>query len=412
MNLKFLIQFFNTHSIKKIIIDICLNIIATSLPLIILQFIIQPYVAKKIGSDLYGSMLTMIGFLHIGMGVFGTSLNNTRLIDDNKYKKEKGDFNSFLAILVFIDVMTVWFVIDLYNFPKDPIALILFILSSMSSVISTYLVVEYRLSLSYKRILVSKVILTIGFSLGTYIFTITHIWQWIFFLGYGLELMYVLLTTHIWLEPFKFTQNVWKTLRRIVLLALSALIRTLLNYFDRLFIFPLFGGTALSVYYAATIVGKTMGLLVGPLSNVLISYSVHIKRVSIHQYILYSISIIILGIIGYYGCLIVSTPLIKFLYPEFLQRSIRYVPITIAIAMIELYYSLLWPFVLRFGKTSYPTYISIIRAVVYILLAICLVQKFDVMAICYAGLFSSLIQAFVVFSLGFKIILKSGNEDL
>ncbi|MFA6707928.1 MAG: hypothetical protein WCR91_08515, partial [Sphaerochaetaceae bacterium] len=67
---------------KKIIKDVLLNIVATALPIIILQLIIQPIVAKRVGSESYGLMLTLIGVIQIGVGIFGNSLNNIRLLSD------------------------------------------------------------------------------------------------------------------------------------------------------------------------------------------------------------------------------------------------------------------------------------------------------------------------------------------
>ena len=47
---------------------------------------------------------------------------------------------------------------------------------------------------------------------------------------------------------------------------------SIVKYADRLILYPLLGGVAVSIYYSATIISKLISLAVTPLSTVILSY--------------------------------------------------------------------------------------------------------------------------------------------
>ncbi len=403
-----------SKKVRQVAGDLVYNIIASAVPLFFLQFLIQPYVARVIGTEQYGGMLTVVGLLNIGIGMFGSPLNNARLIDNHYYINQKGDYNIFLSFLSAINASLLFLVIRLYQLEIDNYEYILLIFISLASVMTNYLAVEYRIKLDYKRIMLSKIVQTLGYCLGCLLFIITRDWEWIFFVGYGLCLVYIIFTTSLWKEPFRSTEHIKKTSIRISVLVLSASLGSFLMYFDRLLIFPLFGGTELTIYYAASIVGKTVALITSPLSSVLLSYIVHLKRITRKQFSFYIIILFAFAILGYIFCILISEPLIYLLYPESKDMAMQYVPYSIAASMFGVVYSFIWPFVLRFGKNSYPLLITVIKAILYLLFIIILVKPFRVMGVNYANLFATAIQAFIVIMLGFKVCTKSSqkNEDL
>lgn len=389
--------------VKRVSGDMILNIIASSIPLFLLQFLIQPYVAKIIGSESYGSMLTIIGFLNIGMGVFGNSINNARLIDTRLYETQKGDFNLFLVLFNLVNGLLLVLIIKAYKFPLDNTGFALILISSFFTISSSYLSVEYRIQLHYKKIMFSRLIQAFGFALGSFLFFLTKKWEWIFFLGYGFEFLYVVSSTRLLKEPYRFTNNIKRVFSRITILVASSLLGSLLAYYDRLLIFPLFGGTELAIYYAATIVGKTLSLVTSPLSSVLLSYSTRLLSISRKHFLLFSLALLLTCIMGYFVCIQLSEPLIRLLYPEYLEAARKYISITVAASMFEVYYSFVWPIIFRFGKNHYPLLISGIKAVFYLFFSILLVNKYGVFGVCFSSLSGSMIQAFVVLFLGFHL---------
>src|SRR5699024_12425086 len=90
---------------KKIIFDSILNIIATALPLLLLQLIVLPILGGKLGEIDYGAVLTLISLTIIFSQPFGKVVNNIRLLKDDNYNKndEFGDFNKLLISVVIIN---------------------------------------------------------------------------------------------------------------------------------------------------------------------------------------------------------------------------------------------------------------------------------------------------------------------
>ena len=85
---------------KRIVYDSILNIVATTIPIAIIQLIIYPFIARELGDAQYGLMITLISLVNLTSNSFGNVLNNIRLLNNDEYQKEKleGDFNILLVI--------------------------------------------------------------------------------------------------------------------------------------------------------------------------------------------------------------------------------------------------------------------------------------------------------------------------
>ncbi|MFR3912697.1 MAG: hypothetical protein ACLTYB_16425, partial [Clostridium paraputrificum] len=73
-------------NIKLIAGDMLLNIVATILPILILQFIILPLLAGSYGQEEYGLILTLISLITLSVQSFSIALSNSRLLMNNEYK--------------------------------------------------------------------------------------------------------------------------------------------------------------------------------------------------------------------------------------------------------------------------------------------------------------------------------------
>ena len=394
--------------IKKIIIDFVLNIAASTIPLILLQYFILPYIAKKIGTNNYGTIILILGIINIIVSAFGNSLNNGRLVDNKIYEKIKGDYSIILIIFSISTIISSVLALKIYNIKIFNLSSSVIIIAILLSVVNSYISVEFRIKLSYKKILLSKLFLTIGYIIGFLIFTNTLEWQYIIVSGYAFEFIYCLCSTSIWKEPLKITSNFKKTIKRVLYLLVSSFIGSTLIYFDRLLIYPIFGGSELSFYYAASIVGKTVSLISSPVTSVVLSYISRTVKITKKQYIIYSSIIVSLSVVGFIFCICISRPIILILYPDLLSGSLKYIPYVVFGSMLSLIYSFLWPIVLKFGNESYPVIIIIIKTIIYIGTVMILIKLIGIFGIIYANLLASLIQLILIFILGFKIT-KNNN---
>lgn len=354
---------------KKIIKDVLLNIVATALPIIILQLIIQPIVAKRVGSESYGLMLTLIGVFQIGVGIFGNSLNNIRLLSNRQYNEAHlvGDFNILLASGISANTLLLVFATWYYQGRFNVIAILWILAIGTIELINYYLTVAYRLKLNYRKMLFYNSFVGIGYLIGFLLFFITGIWQLIFLIGNAIGLLFNIYNTRLLAEPFRRTQLFHHTRNRYLSLMVSVVLSSLVLYFDRILLYPLWGGTQVSIYFTASIIGKILSKGVEPMTNVFLSHVVKIDTIDTKRYVKMFVLFFVLCILGYIICLVISTPLIRLLYPDWADQSLRYVPYTVGTAVFSIMISMINPILLRFTHMYWQIILKAVHAILYII---------------------------------------------
>ena len=82
---------------------------------------------------------------------------------------------------------------------------------------------------------------------------------------------FVLFKTRLLKEPFVKTGLFSKVNGDVNRLVIATIISNMMNYADKLVLYPIIGGYAVSVYYTATILGKIIGMLTGPINSVILA---------------------------------------------------------------------------------------------------------------------------------------------
>ena len=234
--------------------------------------------------------------------------------------------------------------------------------------INDYLLVEFRLFLTYSKILINNLFLTLGLLIGAYLFNFFSHWYIIFICGYSVAFMHAVLSTSLLREPFGKTEK-FKHLSNVIIKLVAANILGMLAVnMDRLLLFPLAGGAIVSIYFSASIIGKIVTLISSPISNVFLSYFVRIKQLTMKN--LYGLLILsgILGIMAYGVILLISPLLLRLLYPQWWAESLKYIYITSGISSIELIVALTTPLLLRFNGVNMQMKI---QTIYFLLYAVC-----------------------------------------
>src|SRR5699024_1008257 len=178
---------------KKIIFDSVLNIIATALPLLLLQLFVLPILGRKLGEVDYGAVLTLVSLTIIFSQPFGKVVNNIRLLKDSNYNNyEKfGDFNLLLIFGIIVNSLVITLSVLYYDGTSSILSISLIIIVSTLNLIRQYIIVGFRLELNYKGILVNNIILGLGYLIGLLIFFWLPYWQLIYISGYALSIIYI-----------------------------------------------------------------------------------------------------------------------------------------------------------------------------------------------------------------------------
>lgn len=359
---------------KKVIFDMLLNIVAAALPVAMLQLIIYPKVAKNLGGDEYGLMLTIYSIWIMISNSLGNVLNNIKLLRYPQYQEigEDGDISLLLYHWLVAGSAIVFVVICLYYGNFTFLHGLLGCIVGALMFLKAYLEVGFRIKLNYQYILINNALMSVGFLGGYLLFRITGIWEFIFLVGYLLSCTFCEIKTKLLRERPKKTSIFSEVCKDSYSLVIAAVINNLINYADKLVLYPLMGGTAVSIYYTATILGKITGMLTGPINSVILSYITRWDKSRANVFskvLLIGTAVIIAG----YGCtMLISRPVINLLFPQWIDEVMEIMPLTTITIMLTLLSSFLQPFVMKYCKMQWQIGISAIGSGCYFICALIL----------------------------------------
>lgn len=391
-------------NIRKILSDVFYSLFSSAFPLILLQLFILPAVASSVSAEYNGLILTIISLITIFSSAFGNSLNNARLLTEKEIgKDEKGDYNLLILFFSILNVIFLLIAIRVLNLDVEYTFLI--VLSSVVYMLIQYYIVYYRIDINYQKVLISNIFLCIGYIIGFFIFKKTEIWILIYFLGYVFSLLYILYQNPLFKEPIKITKNFKKVVSVSSTLLLVTFVASLLNYIDRLILFPLLGGEMVSIYYSASLIGKLGGMVVSPINSVVLSYIVKIKEIKLKQFLSVLAILFVLIIVGYFLSVLVAKPILYILYAQWASESMKYIPITTLTAMITIATTVLNPFILNWCHTKWQLVINITYLIAYLVLSFSLINLYGLYGFCIGFLFATIIK----FVLMIFVFIKFGN---
>lgn len=399
---------------KKIIFDVILNMAATFIPMFALQFIILPQVALKISADSYGQLLAIMAFIYMSASSFGSVLNNSKLIHYKRYEELKiqGDFKIILVIFQVLNAIIMIFGLLYYGKSLNALSHISLVLISSILLFNAYASVEFRINLNFKYILMNSIMLFFGYLMGFVMFLFTGYWSLIYLCGFGFNIPYIIKKTNILHEKFSKTPLFRITLKEIMLLLVSGMLVSLGAYADKLIIFPLLGGTAVSIYYTATILGKTIALAIVPITSVLLSYLAHMKKFSSNNFKLLLLISSIVGLIGYWSVILVSKQLLSLVYPQYVEDAIQYIPITTLSIILTIIGSVINPVLLKFSSAKWQIFINGLYMLIYIPLSMYLLSLYGLMGLCVGILIVNIIKLLIMIVVYFYINKSTKANNL
>ena len=253
--------------------DFFYNILASVILTGVMQVVVYPFLALKFNNQEYGTLLTIMGIANTVIVAFGNTLNNVRLIVNNDYEREhlEGDFNGLLFFASLIAVVFSCMISSLY-FRQSIITVIGLAVFVVLGTVRSYYCVEFRLILDFKKILIQNIVGAVGYAVGVAALMGFHIWVIPFILAELLQLIYVLKNSSLQKERITTTPVFRMTLIKYIILIFTGLSTTLITYLDRLIIYPLLGGNAVTVYTVASFFGKSLGIVMTPIAGVLLGY--------------------------------------------------------------------------------------------------------------------------------------------
>ena len=396
--------------------DFLLSLFSSAISTFISQIIVYPILAQKLSNDEYGVILTTVAVANTLISALGNSLNNTRLIVQAEYENEKveGDFMPLCLILSII-ASTIYFVYLTWLNRYTLSTVVLMVLFVLLGVLRTYGAVSFRLTINYLANLWLSICVALGNAIGVAALVVSNsknAWVLVFLFGEIIGVIY-LLSTPIYKEKKKFTKLFRRTLGKEAILLITTLSANLLVYLDRLLLYPILGSEAVAVYAVASFFGKSLGIVVTPLSGVLLSY--YSKRqytMTLSKYRLtsgatFSLSILFIGV-----CRLISRPITGVFYPTLIDEAEPILNLANIASVIAVAVNLISPAVLRYAKTYWQIIIQVLYFAIYFGLGVWASREYGLVGFAYASIVAVLIKFFVLYFVGEFSIRKYQKETM
>lgn len=387
---------------RDLLMNFTLNIISSIVPILFLQIIAYPYMAKILSREMYGVALILISIATMIMQVSGTGINNARILNDAEYKKKNliGDYNFVLIGIVLINLVVIIITIKLVEQSIPFLTIFWLILFIQLGMLKNYLTAEYNINIDFKKVLYSNIYLVIGYGVGILVFYFTKEWSYIFFIGTLSAVIYQFRTTSLLKEGIGTTILFRKTLTSIMTISFSSLMISLVTYADRLLLYPLLGASQVATYFTAATFGKIMAMGLGPISSVLLSYySKETKMDNIRFWKMNSINFLLSGLF-YIVSLIFAEPITAILYPTIIDDAKQYISIATLASIITASTSLVQPIILKFCHLKWQIYIQIFHIITYITVSLVMVHMYGMIGFGYASVFIAFLKLLLICAVG------------
>ena len=157
-------------------------------------------------------------------------------------------------------------------------------------------------------------------------------------------------------------------------------------------IFPILGGATVSVYYAATLFGKVVSMVITPVSSVILSYLSKSRKKNDDTFKLAFISSSVVCVIGYFICVAICRPVLTLIYPKYVDAAMKYILVTTGTVVLTALVSIVNPFVLKYFDMKWQVAINGCYVVVYVALSLGLLKINGLMGFCIGSLIATAIK--------------------
>lgn len=347
-----------------------------------LQFLLYPSWDRALGSEAYGTVLYLISLMNIVAASLGHGCNNARMVEQKRGGSSNRAFFAVLTVATGILLVLANSVRGMLG--MDWLTGLLFSVLAVATLWRSYADVDFRLRLDYKGYFFYYVAISVGYGLGLLLFSLQPNWIWSLLPGEILAVLFVFFRGDV-LRPrgWPRKQEFWGTAHSAMILFGSTFFANLIFNCDRVLLKWLLGGTAVTTYYLASLIGKTMALITTPLNSVLIGYLMRYKG-SLTKKMLSGVVLasVAASALVTAGCLLASALLLPILYPTEYEAVKPYLWLGNLAQIVYFVGNVINVMLLRFGKKQDQLYVNILYGVLFVLLCVPLTYFFGLWGFC------------------------------
>lgn len=398
--------------IKALLSDTVWSISGLVLMNVVAQFIVYPAWNKQLGSEAYGDVLYLLSLMNIIAISMGSGCNYARVTE-----KRKGHVSNSPVLLVLglttLAMPLIVLAISWFSDIKMSLAeWVLFGALMIATMWRFYADVEYRLSLNYKGYFFYYLLISTGYCIGIWLSKVTGCWPLALLPGEVLGLLLVKIkgTNLNWDGRAERSEN-RAVISVILTLFATGVVSNMIFNGDRLLLKTFAGGEEVTLYYLASLLGKTMSLITTPLNSVIIGYLVRIdnkldvKLMSILTALSVGVAILATAV-----CTIGSHIIIPFLYPNEFIVARDYFVIGNMTQVLYFIANVMTVILLRYCSSRYQFYVNAIYAVAFIAVCIPMTLGGSLNSFCVGLLITSLCRFLTAIGLGYKDAIVNRNN--
>lgn len=389
---------------KKFFTDVVWSVMALGVMHGVLQIVVNPYLTGSMGAERFGDVLYVLAILGIFAPSVGMAANNTRLIQRNEFHVENGDY--MLAMLPQLAVSTVVYMILIGPYLSGAGDYVMAFAVLCLTMLRNYGAAEYRMTLNYKGYFVYYLTISLGYLLGILLYPMTKNWMLCFLLGELFCFVLLLVRGHIY-RPLRVSKNTGKVFKATLFLMGAYLLSNTVLYLDRLMLQNLMDGETVTIYYVASLLGKTAALLIGPLNGVILGHltkgGAQMTEKQFHKgcALLVGAGVVLLG-----GIFVASPVFTKLFYPELYSDVMQIVWLANLSQVLCFVASPMLTIMLTFSETKWQLLIQGAYAVVFVLFGLIGVNLAGLHGFLMAGLISNGMRLLFVFCIGTMRVRK------
>lgn len=330
----------------------------------IIQFVLYPFLNKQLGDESFGIVLTMLSMISVISSSLGLSVNYARMVIVKENETKNGDYNFVLLIFNIIGIAAITIFLIIYR-QLSIVNVVMLNLLMIITMVRYYGDVEYRKNLNYFSFMIYYILIGVGYGLGCLLYMVIPNWQLAMLIGEIAALVFVFLKGNIFKNFFKRSNNWKKILSLSISLCIGELIANLLLNSDRLLLYIFEDGTSVTTYYVASLIGKIIAMVTGPLNGVIIGYLSRYDNLDKKFKLIYISIVLVMGLLAIIGCLFISPIFIKILYPNTYDAAMEIIVYAVVGQVVFFCSNVCTTLIIKFYHSNYQLIISIVSLVFY-----------------------------------------------
>ena len=320
-----------------------------------------PLLARVFGEVGYGDIQYLMAYVNMITVSVGCAANLARMTAPAKERMENnGDYNLFLLGIALLGVPFTLLIRAFGGVAMDTPTTLCYYLLFVAMAFRYYADVSYKITLRYRRYFLYYLFISVGYGVGALLVWKTHIWPLALLPGEMMGVLFAYLADGtLRRKGLKPSTGFGTVARCILIFFLSEGISNVIFNVDRLILKFLIGSTAVTVYYLATLVGKTVSLVTTPLNSVLIGYLARYEGRFTTKIMKWVFFISLGSFVLFTGaCMLGGYIVLLLLYPDELEAVRPYLFIGSLAQVMFFTTSFITVILIRFAKKSYQVIIN------------------------------------------------------